>query len=1420
MTGLAKKQPKRNSTRPGTTLQQKTAPRVSARKPQDSKNGGGKAKGTVNDTSRRSTKPGKIQPAHRNTDKTIKRQPAVDESFFLSVAAAVQDAVFVVDREDRILYANAAAERVFELPSGGLTGKDRGKLFPPEIAARQKQALDSVFETGDIFASEVKFPYPLGEKWTSTTLSPIRDPDGRITAVLGVARDIENVKRAEKALQSSETRHRSVVENSLQGISIFQDGRLVFVNQAICEMLGFAAHELTALSQAEILAMVHPDDRAASVARETARSQGKAAPNPFEYRVLRRDGTIRCLETFLTHIDYEGQPGLLCSTIDITERQLAEQAVQASEKRFRALIEKNADGIAMLNADGMIIYASPSSTAIFGRPPEDLVGQNMLSWLHPDSFDQVGSLFVDLLQEAGKSVTAVIRILHPGKDEHWIEVTGTNLLNEPSIGAVVANYRDVSERIQAGEMVRESEERFRSTFEQAAVGVAHASLDGRYLRVNDKLCEFTGYTRDELLNMGFLDITHPEDKQVQEPHLEQLIKGGLLTFTIEKRYIRKNGDVRWVQVTVSLVRSENGSPEYLMAITQDIDERKTIEAELKKSQVRFRSLVSNLPGMAYRCRNDIDWTMEFISEGCRDLTGYAPEDFISGNRINYEEIMDPGDRQRVRDEINAAVAKNQPYELAYRIIRADGEDRWVWDRGRTVGPDEAGHEMLEGFVTDITDLVKRQRALETLHAGGLTLSSSLNPYEIGQGIIRVLEDRLDWHHAAVRMRREGTDELELLAFSEPHDQSPHHDKKEESARSRIARLGEGVSGWVIAHGETVRSGDLSKDPRYVAIFQNMASGLYVPIKAADRTFGCISVEDVHPNAFTAEDERLLTTLASQAAVALENARLFAQAEQRAVQFMTVSRLSKSLAEMQDIDRIFELLAHSALDLIPDTAGTFISLFDEKTHLITAAYGMVDNEVIDVAGLPAIPLAPADQGTQSRVIHTREPLIIGDLQETLKQSQAPVVKVGSTKPDTQSAMYVPMIGEGRVIGILQLQSYTPNRFTETDVRLISLIANTAAVAIQNARLFDQLQQRLEQLSALHSIDMVISASTDLRVNLKVILETAQRQLKADAVSVLMLNPVTLTLEYSAGTGFDTPEITRSLIRLGDGSVGRIPLSKETLILPNLSIASRDFTRQKLIEAERLVSYVGVPLVAKGQVKGILEVYHRTSFDTNGDWLSFLNLLSGQTAIAMDNSLLFENLERANAELTLAYDATIEGWSQALEMRGSEAQGHSRRVLDWTLKLAHEMGMRERDMQRLRHGTLLHDIGKMGIPDEILRKPGALTGEEWEIMRRHPQYAYDLLAPITYLRPALEIPYSHHEKWDGTGYPRGLKGEEIPFAARIFSVVDVYDALTSDRPYRPAWTHEQAVEYIQDQTGKHFDPGVAETFLQIIRMEKHA
>ena len=358
---------------------------------------------------------------------------------------------------------------------------------------------------------------------------------------------------------------------------------------------------------------------------------------------------------------------------------------------------------------------------------------------------------------------------------------------------------------------------------------------------------------------------------------------------------------------------------------------------------------------------------------------------------------------------------------------------------------------------------------------------------------------------------------------------------------------------------------------------------------------------------------------------------------------------------------------------------------------------------------------------------------------------------------------------------------------------------------------RIERQVHRLSALRAIDTAISSSFDLRLSLNILLAQSINELGVDAAAVLVLNKFSNELEYAAGIGFRGGGITGLRLKLGEDYASQAVLERRTISLSNLAEAPRPFSKPLLMPEEEFVGFIAVPLVAKGEVKGVMEVFHRARLDPEPEWLDFLETLAGQAAIAIDSTQTFSELERSNMDLTLAYDATIEGWSRAMDLRDKETEGHTRRVSEMAVKLGRAIGLSEQELMQVRRGALLHDIGKMGVPDMVLLKPGPLTEEEWVLMKRHPSLAYEMLSPIRYLQPSINIPYCHHEKWDGSGYPRGLKGEQIPLAARLFSVVDVFDALTSDRPYRPAWTPEKAREYIRSESGKQFDPGVVDIFL---------
>jgi len=536
---------------------------------------------------------------------------------------------------------------------------------------------------------------------------------------------------------------------------------------------------------------------------------------------------------------------------------------------------------------------------------------------------------------------------------------------------------------------------------------------------------------------------------------------------------------------------------------------------------------------------------------------------------------------------------------------------------------------------------------------------------------------------------------------------------------------------------------------------------------------------------------------------------------RTEELQTLYTLSRSLAEANDLDEILNLINRHAVESVHTTFAR-IALLEDDNFVMRAAF----------------PIRIMDDNL---LVGKREPVAkLPFCQHILKQNKSMILhnnnlEVGSHERGVllldfaQSICVVPLqvgtpgLGSKQTLGLLILgEARNEGRepFTPAKILLAESIGDQAASAIRRLLLHKQTERRLQQITALREVDQSITSSFSLDHSLELVLTQVIDQLNVDAATIWVFNPASNMLEYFSGRGFQSETFNRSkTLRLGEGYAGRTALEHSTVHISNLEAQDDNPRLAKAVAKESFVSYFGVPLIARGSIKGVLEVFHRDSLKPDEEWLGFLDTLAGQAAIAIDNATLFDNLQRSNADLIKAYDTTLEGWSAALDLRDNETEGHTQRVTSLTLQLAEALGCSQQELVQIRRGSLLHDMGKLGIPDKILHKPGKLDDEEWKIMRMHPTYAYQMLKQITYLLPALDIPYCHHEKWDGTGYPRGLKGEEIPFEARIFAVVDIFDALTSDRPYRKGWTPEKTLDYIREISGTHLDPQVVEAFLKM-------
>lgn len=412
---------------------------------------------------------------------------------------------------------------------------------------------------------------------------------------------------------------------------------------------------------------------------------------------------------------------------------------------------------------------------------------------------------------------------------------------------------------------------------------------------------------------------------------------------------------------------------------------------------------------------------------------------------------------------------------------------------------------------------------------------------------------------------------------------------------------------------------------------------------------------------------------------------------------------------------------------------------------------------------------------------------------------------------RSGYAVPLVVRGKVVGHMTVYSDKPGFFISWRSEFLRDIAPWVGAEFGSRLAFDLARQRIAHLEGLRRIDLQILENPRLDAIGQQLMAEIVTSLRVDAAALLEV-PVDGRARYLAASGLERG--VPQLVVLAGGIRDRILRERKRIVVEDLRHVPYEFAHAQLFTEMGYRWYCGQPILVQDELLGIVEVYHRRVLVPDAEWFALLETLVGQAAIGMELVRHIGALSERSQQLQAAYEATMQGWVRALEMRDKETKGHTQRVTQMTLALARASGIPEREWPHIERGALLHDVGKIGIPDSILHKPGPLTPQEWEIMKTHPTLAMQMLWPIEFLRPALDIPYCHHEKWDGTGYPRGLRGEDIPWPARIFAVVDVYDALNNDRPYRPAWPQEKTLAYLREGSGRHFDPRAVELFFDVI------
>jgi PAS domain S-box-containing protein len=738
-------------------------------------------------------------------------------------------------------------------------------------------------------------------------------------------------------------------------------------------------------------------------------------------------------------------------------------------------------------------------------------------------------------------------------------------------------------------------------------------------------------------------------------------------------------------------------------------ERHKISDLLREHELQLESILNSLQDVVWASDASGAHTL-FMSAAANQIYGRPVEDFYADSDL-WLNIVHPDDRERIR-VINNQLAILGSFDLEYRILRPNGEVRWLHDRAQAIRNPQGLLIRIDGIASDITERKRAALEVERRKRQYRTLVSNL-PDEL----VLLFDEHLKINLAGGTLLERldlASDEVEDQTFAQV--QSPLFQRLIPLA----ARALEGE-----AQFEETAQRDLHLNVQVIPIFNG----------EGEPQGGMVLAKDV-------SHERRARQLESR--------------------------------HQREVIEIFESITDAFITV--DFGGRITRVNAKAADLIGQSRERMLGE--QLASL-CPPLLPPDW-TAGRVMPATS--FEGRLPDSERWFSARVYP-----SESGFGLYVIDISERR--------------------------RSEQAITQLNA----QLEQNLKRLNVLHEIDRALGASHDLQLTLGIIVERALQHLRADTVTILRYNPALARLEHAASQGFLHLKVRSNTVAMGAWLAGRVALQQTPLSIVQMRETLEGTDTHQLLDIEGFVSYNAVPLLSKGKLLGVLEVFHRHEFEPDQEWLDFLNTLGIQAGIAVDNAQLVHELQLTNTQLTLAVDQIIEASARAMDFHEGRPDGHAQRAMELTVRVARAFGLNDHEVSQVRRGALLHDVGMLGVPDQVRFKTDSLEPSDWAIVENHPNFAYELLRGVRYLRPALQIPCSHHERWDALGYPKGLGGESIPLEARIFAVVDAFEAMRCDRTDRRALSLESAIQEIRSGAGSKYDPQVVAVFLDILEQE---
>ncbi len=1345
-----------------------------------------------------------------------------------AVFEGVRDAIVLLDMAGKIVRVNRRVSDLLGYGESDLIGKQFAllKVFPPSRAAEMFSAQARTLAGHDVPPFEIEAIADSSRKLdVEVRISPMKR-EAKVVGAIAAIRDITKRRQAEEKLRASQDRNQLVVQNASEGIMVIQDGTVKFANPKMIELVGYSSEEILLKPVTEL---VHPEDRRAVTAGQFKRLRGEEVSRIQDLRIVDKSGNTRWAEFNAVLFTWDGRPADLYFVNDITQRKQAQEALIQGERNYKHLFESTLDGLEVVDGEtGRIVLANPVCAKIFGfASPADMIGVDPLEYVPAEDKERVAAMFAESMLKDDLHRVEELRAVTKDGREIWMSAIGVRTEFQGRLAGLVS-IKDITGQRRAEERLNESQADLQVVFDGVLDGIVLFDETGKVIRVNKRVLDVSGFAEEEIVGHHFDDLKMftPESGVAIRSVVKDLLSGqDAEHFGLE--VCTKSGKTLSLEARITMLE-RGGETVGAIAVLRDVSYRKQAEDTLRRQERYFRALIESTSDAIAVI--DRDGRAKYQSPSCERMLGYKSQE---ANGKGVEGIFDyvhPEDLAVMKERFRKLLeAKGSSDRTEVRVKHKDG----TWCVVEATSTNLLHDPSVEGIVVNLRDTTDRQQSEMALkesekryrllaeNASDVIwiMNMDLRPTYVSPSVV-ALRGYTPEETTAQTLKEMLTPlSLDSAMKAWTEEQAVEGKALRDLHRSRVLQLEinckNGSTVWTEVKANFLRDSG-GKAIGILGVVRDITARRQAQqsLEESEKRYRLLA-DNVSDIIWTVDMKLRLTYVSPS----LTRLRGFTTEEALAAPVEEAFTSESALAAKKAIKELLEANTvmtgqgerrTSTVELEMKCKGGSTIWTETRLSLVTG----MDGRPVGFIGI-------------TRDISERRKAELG-LQESEKRYRLLAENVSDViwvtdlhlRPTYISPSIERLLGytadEAKSSGMDKMVTReSAHQATEGMAKTLSLIKKDPKKVLKPGNV--ELEFRRKDGSAIW-VDTTVTVVRDASgqpVELMGVLhditgrKKSEKALSENEGRFRSLVETTSDWVWEVNEKFVYTYVSRKIRDIlgyePEEVVGKAPV--DLMPLKEANRVARVF--DNALTQKKPFAFVENVCLHKDGRKVVLETSGVPFFDANGNVCGFRGIDRDVT----ERKRTEEEAQESFRKLQRTVEGTIQAIALTVETRDPYTAGHQRRVTKLAYAISREMGLPNDQIQRVRIAGLLHDLGKIFIPTEILSKPGQLSEVEFAIIKSHPQAGYEILKNIEFPWPIADIVIQHHERMNGSGYPAGLKDEEIVMEARILTVADVVEAMSSHRPYRPALGLDKALKEIVNNKGVFYDASVVEACMRV-------